>query len=108
MLSPRRSQYGKQAQGKGKILADRRHGIKKFAGITDEKTECRGKDDKIAEGCSADETEGGDQAEREEELFFMLIEARCDKTPDLVKDNRACQQNTGNQSELQIKKNPSW
>jgi len=38
----------------------------------------------------------------------MLIESRGDETPDLVKDHRAGEQDTADQGELQVKKNPSW
>jgi hypothetical protein len=38
----------------------------------------------------------------------MLVQAGRDKPPDLMKNNRAGQQDTGNKRELQIKKKPSW
>ena len=37
----------------------------------------------------------------------MLIQAGCDKTPDLMKDNRTGKQDTSNKGEFQVKKNPS-
>ncbi len=38
----------------------------------------------------------------------MPVQARGDKTPDLVKNYRAGNENSTDQSKLQVKKNPSW
>jgi hypothetical protein len=38
----------------------------------------------------------------------VAIQPRSDKAPGLVENNRAGQQDTADQGELQIKKNPSW
>ncbi len=97
-----------QPQGQGKILTDRRHGVKKLTGVADQKPKCGGKDDKITKGRTAYKTEGGDEGKREQDLFFMLVQARSDKTPYLEKNNRTGGKNTADKGELQIKKNPSW
>ena len=46
---------------------------------------------KITESGPTDKTEGGNKGERNDDPFFVMVQAGRDKSPDLEKDNGAGQ-----------------
>ena len=97
-----------QANGQGKVFADRRQRHQKFIAVTDEKTKGGRKDDIIAENRATQKEDGRKKGKGQKHTLLMSVQAGGQKTPDLIKDNRAGQQQPTDQGELQIKKNPSW
>ena len=95
-------------QGQRKIFGNRGQRGQKIIVVAYEKAEGRGKNHQVSESRSAEKTECGEDRERDYNLFFMLEKTGGDKAPDLRKNYRRCKENTADQRELQIKKNPSW
>jgi hypothetical protein len=89
-----------QAQGKGKVLADGGQRGQISVVIAHQETKSRWKDDQIAEGGTAQETNGRKDGKRDQNPFFMPVETRGNESPDLGEDYRGGQEKTADQREF--------
>jgi len=62
----------------------------------------------VAKGGPADEADSRQGGKGQQKPLFMLVETGGDKTPDLIENYRAGQEDAADKSDFQVKKNPSW
>ncbi len=94
------SESDQKPQGQGKIFTDCGQRCEKIIVVSYQKLEGGRKNQKIAKSGTGDEKDSGNQGKRHNHPSFMPVEAGSDKTPDLVENDRAGQQNAAYQSEF--------
>lgn len=81
-----------QPQAQGEIFLYRRQRAQEISSVAEQETEGGRKNDKITKAGPAQETQGGEKYKGNKNPFFMPVQTRGDKLPDLPENDRRGQE----------------